>query len=462
MSRRTGGTPRRLSMFRRVGLLATAMLALAGGAVACTGQRSDNHILIWTSLSSQDDVSYQQKIIDAFKKENPGVTVDIVGKSGQFTGDNTALIAAVRGGSAPNVFITDRFTVANQASIGLLTNLQPYVDKDREATGKSLVSEYLPFSIDEASYQGNLYALPFDTDARGLFYNRKVLREAGISDADMEFLDPKNGPPTIDQVIALGKRVNQTDKKGNYTRMGIIPWDGQAFHATWGLIYGAKFFNQKTCQVTPQEPAFKDAFGDFAKWSKEFDYQKVQAYLATYRPPNADPATSPFYTGRLGMAVDGNWSLANIKKYAPKLDYGVTYLPVPKAGDPPMTWAGGFGLVMPKGAPNPDLTWKFMKFYAGEQGQRLYIKAATKIPTWKSLLNDKSVTQGQGIFPGMMKFATNRPALPVGAQISDAMDAAQQGVLLGEETPDSALQTVYDRVQPQMQQFCPFTLKPAT
>jgi multiple sugar transport system substrate-binding protein len=458
MSRRTRGT-RRVSPVRRAGLLAVALLALAAGAVACTGQQPDNHILIWTSLKSEDDVSYQQKIIDAFKKENPGITVDIVGKSGQFTGDNTALIAAVRGDSAPNVFITDRFTVANQASIGLLTNLQPFVDKDRKATGKSLVSEYLPFSIDEASYRGNLYALPFDTDARGLYYNKTVLREAGI---DPAVLDPKNGPPTIDEVIALGKRINQTDKKGNYTRMGIIPWDGQGFHATWGLIYGAKFFDQKTCQVTPQEPAFKHAYDNFATWAKEFDYQKVQAYLATYRPPNADPATSPFYTGKLGLAIDGNWSLASIKKYAPKLDYGVTYLPVPKKGDPPMTWAGGFGLVMPKGAPNPDLTWKFMKFYAGEQGQRLYIKAATKIPTWKSLLNDKDVTQGQGIFPGMMKFATNRPALPVGAQISDAMDAAQQGVLLGEETPDQALQQVYDRVQPQMQQFCPFTLKPAT
>ena len=441
----------RSSRTRRLVFAAVALVMVAATGAACSNDRGSKELLVWTSLGGEIDMAPQRQIIAEFEKQNPGVKVQIVPKAGRFTGDNTALIAAVRANEPPDIFITDRFTVANQASIGLLTNLTPFADED----GENLADNYLPFAISEASYNGDLYALPFDTDARGLYYNKTTLRDAGV---DPEVLDPSNGPPTIDEVIAIAKKVNKTDAKGNYTRLGMIPWDGQAFHATWGLINKAEWFDGSSCEITAQSPGWERTFEEFQGWSKDLDYQRVQAYLATYRPPNADPTTSPFYTGRLAMSIDGNWQLANIKKYAPKLDYGVTYMPVPAEGDDPMTWAGGFALVMPTGVKNPDLTWKFMKFYAGEPGQRIYAKGASKIPTWKSLIDDKSVTGEQGIFPSMMAYATNRPALPVGAQISDAMDAAQSGVLLGQITPEEALQQVQDRVGPQMKQFCPFKL----
>ncbi|REF34841.1 ABC transporter substrate-binding protein [Thermasporomyces composti] len=436
---------------RRLLLTALAMLMVAATGAACGNDRPDNELLVWTSLGGEIDMAPQRQIIAEFEKRNPGVKVQIVPKSGRFTGDNTALIAAVRAKEPPDVFITDRFTVANQASIGLLTNLSELAGEEAD----ELAKQYLPFAIAEASYNGDLYALPFDTDARGLYYNKQVLRDAGI---DPDVLDPRHGPPTIAEVMEIADKITQTDERGNYTRLGIIPWDGQAFHATWGLINRAQWYDEKTCEITATSPGWLKTFRQFDEWARKLDFQKVQAYLATYRPPNADPSTSPFYTGRLGMAIDGNWQLASIKKYAPDLDFGVTWLPVPEEGDPPLTWSGGFALVMPKGVKNPDLVWKFMKFYAGEEGQRIYAKGASKIPTWKSLINDESVTGEQGIFPSMMEHSTNRPALPVGAQISDAMDAAQSGVLLGELTPEEATQQVQDRVGPQMKQFCPFTL----
>ncbi|WP_020573400.1 ABC transporter substrate-binding protein [Actinopolymorpha alba] len=441
----------RISRTRRLGLTTLVILLMAMAAGACTSQRPDNQLLVWTSLGGEIELKAQNRIIAAFEKDNPGVKVQLVPKSGQFTGDATALIAAVRGKTPPNVYIIDRFTTAQQASVGLFENLQPRVDAD----GENLTDKYLPFAAGEASYNGDLYALPFDTDARGLLYNKTVLRDAGV---DPAVLDPSNGPPTIDELLEIGKKIDQKDKRGNYTRMGIIPWDGQAFHATWALINHAEWFDDKTCEVTFTSPGWEKSMNDFATWSKELGYRRVQTFLATYRPPNQPPQQSPFYTGKIGMAIDGNWSLQSIRDYAPKLDYGVTYLPVPKEGDPPMSWAGGFALTMPKGAPNQELTWKFMKFMAGEQGQRLYIEGQSKLPTWKSLLDDQELTKNQGIFPSMLKDTLSRPALPVGAQVSDAMDAAQSGVLLGEITPDEALQQVQNRVGPQMKQFCPFTL----
>lgn len=438
------------SRARRIGLLSAALLVVMSTVSACSGDRADDKLLIWTQLGGERELGAQQLIVDRFEKENPGVDVELIPKAGwQFTGDATALIAAVRGGTPPNAYIIDRFTTAQQASVGLFENLQPRID----AEGGDLPDQYLDYAIDEATYDGDVYALPFDTDVRGLYYNKDVLRDAGV---DPSVLDASDGPPTVDELMAISDTVTQTDENGNYTRMGWVPWDGQAFHATWALINHAEWFDPDTCEFTATSDGWRKTMQDFHDWSTELGYQRVQAFLARVRPPNQPPQQSPFFTGKLAMGVDGNWNLANIDLYAPKgLDYGVTYLPVPKEGDPPFTWGGGFAVTMPQGAPNQDLTWKFMKYMAGEEGQRIYAKQASKLPTWESLSQDDSVVGEQGIFPDMLEFSVSRPPLPVGAQVSDAMDTAQSGVLLGEVDPDDALQTVNERVNPALEPFCP-------
>jgi ABC-type glycerol-3-phosphate transport system substrate-binding protein len=198
-------------------------------------------------------------------------------------------------------------------------------------------------------------------------------------------------------------------------------------------------------------------FQSFAQWAKKLNYARVDVFKATYQPPNAPPSQTPFLTGHLGMMIGGNWDIASLQQYAPRLNYGLTYLPVPNKGDKPFTWSGGFGLVMPTGASNVEGGYRFMKFMSGPEGQRVYTKVTGHLPTWTALLSDRQVLPGnQQFFARMMPFSENRPPLPVGAQFSDAMDAAQQGVLLGKETPEQALQQVYNRVQPQMQQYCPY------
>ena len=98
-----------------------------------------------------------------------------------------------------------------------------------------------------------------------------------------------------------------------------------------------------------------------------------------------------------------------------------------------------------------------MNFMAGSEGQRIYTRLAGQLPTWTTLLAQTDEFHGpQRFFTNMLKFAISRPPLPVGAQISDALDTAQQAVLLGTQTPIQALQQAQQRVQPQMQQYCPF------
>jgi maltose-binding protein MalE len=87
--------------------------------------------------------------------------------------------------------------------------------------GKDLSQEYSEGPWQEVSYQNKVYALPTNTDARVLFYNKQILKEAGI---DLAEFDPARGPIAPDRFKEIALKLNQTDSSGAYTRIGFVPW----------------------------------------------------------------------------------------------------------------------------------------------------------------------------------------------------------------------------------------------
>ena len=163
-------------------------------------------VAFWTT-HTQPDLSALQAIVDAFNRENPDVQVTLTQKVGGET-DTTALMTAVRGGIGPDVYMLDRFIVAQRASEGVLQDLSEF--------GARPVRVH-SFRSGGSDIPGRPFALPFDTDARALFYNIGMLQEAGIDPAE---LDIANGPITWDRLAELANQLNETDADGNFTRWG--------------------------------------------------------------------------------------------------------------------------------------------------------------------------------------------------------------------------------------------------
>lgn len=436
---------------KSVGLvLAALVVTLTAG---CAPARQPDEIVVWTKEAGTDQLAQQEAMIDRFEAENPGTRVRLVPFFSRGDADATALITAVRGGTGPDVFVADRFTINQFASLGLLDSLQPRVD----AEPAGFTDSYLPFALDEATYQEELYGLPWHTDTRGLFYNKEVMRDAGV---DPELLDPANGPITIAELRDIADQMTTTNPEGGYERMGFVPWDQQAWPFTWGQILGASYFDQASCTVDTDDPGFRGVYELYDEWSSALDYTKTDAFMATYAPETAPEGTSPFYSGRIGMQlVYSNFAL-NIEKYAPDLDWGVTYPPVLEEGDDPTTWSGGAAWTIPTGATNPDGGWELAQYMTGEEGQRDWAISQKYLPTQAALLDDPEVTAGQEFFAGMLQdgYSSSRPALPVGSELWETMNTGREAVLLGESTPDEVMAEIERRIQPQLDPYCPITL----
>ena len=133
-----------------LGLSATAISSELRANPA--GAQEATEVVFWTE-HTEPDLSSMQNIVDSFNAENADVQVNLVQVVGDET-DVTKLMTAVRGGVGPDIYLLDRFTVAQRAAEGLLQDLTDFIGEE------DLSEVYIPFAWAEANFQGRTYALP--------------------------------------------------------------------------------------------------------------------------------------------------------------------------------------------------------------------------------------------------------------------------------------------------------------
>jgi multiple sugar transport system substrate-binding protein len=404
-------------------------------------------VQFWTTFTDPD-LSILQRIVDDFNAQSSGTQTELRQIPPAEVTDVTQLMTAVRGGTGPDVYHLDRFIVAQRAADGLLQDLTEFLENP------DLSATHLQFAANEATFDGKPYALPFDTDARAIYYNKTMMEAAGV---DTSELDPSNGPLTWSRVQEIANQFNEQDANGNYTKMGFIPWLNQGWHYTYGFSWGGEFFDESACEVTPTDPPIVEAFQWIQDYVVELGAQEVSAFGSPSMQPGAPPQEHPFIVGNLAMQITGDWMINQLATYAPDMDYGITFIAVPNEGDEPSTWAGGWSMAMPQGAKNPEGAAEFMQYMAGEPGQRTYATESKHLPTILSLLEEEDIFSERHKFfsEQLLPIAKNRPPLPVGALYWDELTAAWQATYLNEAEPQEALETVKERVQAQLEQFCP-------
>lgn len=448
----------RRTLLRAIG--AGATVTVAGGSIVGCGSRpvgadrDPNVVKLWGIWAT--DAEKEAKILEAFSAQNPTVKVQVSRPPSNGQGDASSVITAVRGRTGPDVFFMDRFNGAQFASLGLLEPINGMIEEYEKKDPEEFISGWAKFATDELFYDGNWYGLPMDTDTRAMYYNATIAEEAKI---DPKLLDPNNGPMSYDELWEINDAVNKQNARGTYERVTWIPWDDQASLLMWAMAQGVSFFDNDTCQVRLDSPEMLDVATMYRGWIERLDFPRMDAFKSTYQPPNAPPTQTSFFSERQLFQITGPWGIMSQAEYKPDMKYGVTHLPVPKKGDPPFTWAGGFALSMPKGSSLSKAAWDLFTFYAGYEGQKILMPAISRIPTNIQAVKDPTAWSPDiKFFVELMGVAKSRPPLPVGTKLWDAIFSMQQSLNQGSKTPQEAVDVAQAYVNPSMQQFCPIRL----
>lgn len=323
-------------------------------------------INFWSFWGSKTRRPVIQKIVDNFNKSQDKIQVKYTYLPwGDIWTKNLAAIAA---GDPPDVIINDIRSVAVRAKNNQNTDLAPLIKKD-SSFNKDVYFQNL---WKDVLYNGDPYALPFNTDTRVLYYNKDQFKAAG--------LDPNKPPQTWDELLADAKKL---DKKvnGKYVRIGFNPnfcfgTSNWMMDASNGQSY---FDADGKPHVNTQ--ANIDTLNWMNSWTKRLGGRKqMDAFKAAFGSKTADP----FISGKLSMFINTATYYTQIKQYGKNMNVGYTTIPSYKPGMKHVSSGGGFVAEIPKGSKHEQAAYEFLKYLTGKDaqaywGKTLYDNIANKV-----------------------------------------------------------------------------------
>ncbi|GGS48499.1 sugar ABC transporter substrate-binding protein [Planobispora rosea] len=345
--------------------LATALVTTlaACGGVGSGGDRGGETAGGGASLTTMgfglpDEIAKTR--VDAFKKANPGVALQI--NEGQF--DEQAFLSAVAAGNPPDVVYLGRDRIGSYAARGAIQPLDGCVSEQNIPTG-----DFYPAAQQQVKYDGKWYGIPEFYNSVVLVVNDKAARDAGVDPADIDTSD-------WDRLAELAGKMTRTEG-GKIERFGFYPKLPE-FLPLWAKANGADILSADGRTSRLNDPKVAEAL-DYANGLVESQggWKKLKAFTDTF---DYFGEGNPFVKDQIGAMLTEQFVVTAMAGTTP--DAAITVLPFKDRRGNPVNNVGGNAWVVPKGARNPDAacTW---------------IKTMTAAETWIAAARARAAKRAQ-------------------------------------------------------------------
>ncbi|MFG2528911.1 extracellular solute-binding protein [Streptomyces sp. NPDC048516] len=397
-------------------LAATACGGGDGGSGGGSGGELSGTVTFWDTSNDAEKATYR-KLAEGFQKEHPKVHVNYVNVP---FGDANAKFKNAAGGNsgAPDVMRTEVAWTADFANLGYLAPLDntPALDK---------TDDYLPQAVGSTKFKGKTYAAPQVIDTLGLFYNKKLLKDAGVE-----------VPKSFAELATAAKKIKaKTGATALYLR-GDDPY--------WFLPYlygeGGDMVDARDKVVEIDDGAGVKAF----KTIKSLVDSKAAVTDATDGQENQLKALKD---GTVAMAIDGPWDIEGAragKAFKDKKNLGVA--PVPGGSTAQGSPQGGWNLSVYAGSKNLQASYAFVKYMSSATVQRQTNEKLSLLPTRKSVYEVPAVKSNEMVqfFKPAVDGAVQRPWIAEGNSLFEPVKVQMNKVLTGASSPEQAAKAAGD------------------
>jgi multiple sugar transport system substrate-binding protein len=414
-------------MRRYVPLILALSLALAGCAREATEVGGRKVVRVWHVWGGTMAEGFT-RICDTYQRAHPEIILKPVFAANDLA-TNQKFFTAVAANKPPEIIFVDGPQVASWAEWGAL---QPLTGLCREAgiTG----DDYFRPCWLQNEYRGDVWAMTFCADPNfGFVWSKQAFREVG--------LDPEQPPRNIAELDRCAHAL--TKRQGDeLLRIGLIPWSqyGAANSIfTWGWAFGGDFFDPATQRLTADDPRVVKALEWMASYAQEYDVTRIAGLERGFGAAEQNP----FITGKVAMMCLHIGGIADLARYAPNLDYGVTFIPAPPDGEQRSSWVGGWCVALPRGAANGREAWEFVRWMcATPEGTQLVGEAGGLFPGWKAspyLRQVRAKRHYAKFLQVLQECRHQRPVMPVQARYMRELSRAVDAAVYGKLTPAAAL-----------------------
>ncbi|WP_338682438.1 extracellular solute-binding protein [Streptomyces acidiscabies] len=409
---------------RRLTAAVLTTLAVATAATACSSDSGSGDskssdgggtYTVWDPYPQFAKDSAWVKLLDRCGTE-AGVKVK---RTGFDTSDlaNKTLLAAQQGNS-PDVLVVDNPVVSTLAEAGVLTTT---------AENKLDTSKVDPNLLAAGQAGGKTYGTPIGANTLALYYNKTVLKAAGVDVATI-----KDWP----SLTAALDKVKKAGKKGiTFSAIGTEEGSFQFLPWYWGS--GAQLTQLDSTQAESALTLWKD-------WLKN-------GYAPNSVLNNTQTTSwQEFATGDYAFAENGTWQLANAAKAG--FEYGVLPIPGASVATAPAPTGGEFvTLPVQDDTGRYATSQKLATCLTSEQG--LYdTDTALSYVAPTAAVQAKQVAATPALKPWVdaVKSAKGRTSDDLGTKypkISEQLWKAVQSALSGSKSPKDALSSAQGAVK---------------
>lgn len=380
-------------------------------------------LTMWTLFGGGEGY-IMTNLIKQFNKENPDIEIEEqIVEWGQYY---NKLLTAIAGGTPPDIAIMHLSVLPDYASRGALHKVE---------ISKTFLEDYVEPIIKAAYWKGELYALPIDAHPIVLYYNKKVLKSAGLMDKAGNVLIPK----TWTELLTYAKRVKDKTKNLGLT-LEVGPMLGERW---WLALYtqlGGTFFDKKTGKINIDLTKAARVYETI----KKFYDAGVASKSLTY-----DEGESLFQNSKSGYHINGVWAMA-VYPTVKELEFGVTNLPSISTGIKPFTWADSHTIVFPKSPQSTPEKLKAGLSFATWFIQHTYEWAkAGHLPPLRSVQNSKEFVNlpYRKDYVHVAELVVYAPSVIGWTQLRQEMWEIGQKVVLGDLSPMDAAKLLRQKVQ---------------
>lgn len=371
-----------------------------------------------------------------FEENNPGVNIEVVPVKASESDFFTKLALMMKSGkTAPDVITEDTFMIENDAAAGYLAPMtdmvadwpdwENFYDKVREGVKAS---------------DGEVYAVPYTTDTRGLWYNKEAFEKAGLPVP----WNPKNWEEVKAAAETLKEKVPE-----------VIPYLGYSGKATGEattmqhfemLLYGTEntLYNFETDKWIVKSPGFLDSLqfidhmysNDLGPDLGTIINAQAGSIVLNELAPN----------GKLGIWLEGNWEpgLWEMNGYKDWEDrYSLTAMPTQNGQGAEFTsMSGGWSFSIYKDSKQKDLAFEFIKLLTNKENNTTFsINQGTLSPRSDVAEDQEYANSGENkVASEFLKFTNYRPAVPDYPKVSGEIQAAVEAVATGTLSPEEAME----------------------
>jgi len=339
----------RVTAIALAGLTASALLAACSdGSTSAeppvpTGAATGT-VEFWHFFTDREAKAFQS-VVDDFQASHPQIKVVV--KSGQ---DDTKATQAISAGKGPDLDLSYSTDITGKfCSSGAFRDLSGYIARD-----KVDLNQFPQTVRDYTEYQGKRCAMPLLSDTYGLYYNKTLLAAAGYTEP----------PKTMTEMAEMAKKLTKRTADGTIKVAGFVPTVGfyENAPAHYGPSFGAKWLTSDGKSAIGSDPAW----ASWLAWQKSLTdwYGADKLTKFTAGAGQEFSADNAFETGKIAMALDGEYRTAFIKSEHPELKFGTA--PFPTADDKTSLYGGGYVtgniIGISKGAKNPAAAWELLKY----------------------------------------------------------------------------------------------------